>query len=222
MSFIFYGKINVMKKIFFVILVVIIIGWGYYVFVKEKPTPTENPNKQYRNSNLGISFPYPKFLTASTTNNTVILHHDIPYQNHGACDMMGDEKIYDRLTDFEMKIQVINKNLTNTVKNLSPYIPQENFVNNELVPSPGFIDIYTIKNLSGFAIYEGAEGCGQTTYYFAINPEKTLVVTNASIQALSGAIIPEKVNEVLAVPGVISRGNNQQILEFILQNLEVK
>src|SRR4030066_1133898 len=120
-----------------------------------------------------------------------------------------------------MKIQIINKNLTETIKSLSPYIPQENFVNGELIASPGFIDPCTIGNFSGFAIYEGAEGCGQTTYYFPIAGNRTLVIANASIQVLSGAIVQEKANEVLAVPGVISREKNKEIFESIVRNLKI-
>jgi hypothetical protein len=210
-----------MKKITFSILILLIAGSGYDCLKKENRPAGEDPNKQYANSETGISFTYPENLTASTTDGIAILHHDIPYKNAGACDMMGDEKTYDRLTDFEMKIQIISRNLTETVKTLSPYIPQENFVNGELVASPGFIDPYAIGHFSGFAIYEGAEGCGQTTYYFPLAGNTTLVITNASIQALSGAIIQEKVNEVLAVPGVISREKNKEIFESIVQNLKI-
>jgi len=210
-----------MKKITFIILILLIAGTGYYFLRKDNKPVLEDPNKQYKNSNTGISFTYPKNLTASTMDGVAILHHDIPYKNTGPCDMMGDEKTYDRLTDFEMKIQIINKTLTETVKTLSPYIPQENFINDELVSSPGFIDPTTIGNFSGFAIYEGAEGCGKTTYYLPIASNKTLVIANASIQALSGAIIQEKVNEVLAVPGVISREKNKEIFESIVQNLKI-
>jgi hypothetical protein len=211
-----------MKKITFIIFILFIAGAGYDCLKKDNKPAGEGPNKQYKNSDVGISFTYPDNLTASTTDGVAILRHDIPYENAGACDMMGDEKKYDRLTDFEMKIQIINMNLTATVKTLSPYIPQENFVNDKLVASPGFIDAYTIGNFSGFAIYEGAEGCGQTTYYFPLAGDKTLVITNASIQALSGAIIQEKVNEVLAVPGVISREKNKEIFESIVRNLKIK
>jgi hypothetical protein len=210
-----------MKKFIFIMLILIIAGTGYYFLRKDNQPVGEDANTQYQNSNTGISFVYPENLVASTTDGIAILHHDIPYKNAGACDMMGDEKTYDRLTDLEMKIQIIHKALTETVKSLSPYIPQENFVNGELIASPGFIDPCTIGNFSGFAIYEGAEGCGQTTYYFPIAGNRTLVIANASIQVLSGAISQEKVNEVLAVPGVISRKNNQEIFESIVQSLKI-
>jgi hypothetical protein len=210
-----------MKKFIFIMLLLMIAGTGYYLFRKDHQPVGEDANRQYQNSQTGISLTYPENLTASTTDGIAMLHHDIPYKNAGACDMMGDEKTFDRLTDFEMKIQVMNRDLTETVKALSPYIPQENFVNGELVASPGFIDPCTIGDFSGFAIYEGAEGCGQTTYYFPLAGNKTLVIANASIQALSGAIIQEKVKEVLAVPGVISREKNQEIFESIVRSIKI-
>jgi hypothetical protein len=208
-----------MKKIFFGILVLLIAVADYGCPKKENTAAGESPNKHYENSETGISFTYPEYLTTSTAAGMAILHHDIPYENRGPCDMMGDEKKYDRLTDFKMEIQIIDRNLTETVKTMSPYIPQENFANSELVASPGFIDPCTIGRYSGFAIYEGAEGCGHTRYYFRLSGDKTLVLTNASIQALSGAIAQEKVNEVLAVPGVISREKNIEIFESIVRSL---
>jgi hypothetical protein len=211
-----------MKKFILIIVMLVIAGTVYYFLRKENPPVGEDADTQYQDADTGISFAYPKDLAASTADGIAMLHHDIPYKNAGACDMMGDEKTYDRLTDFEMKIRIINNKLAETVKTLSPYIPQENFVNGELAASPGFIDPCTIGNFSGFAIYEGAEGCGQTTYYFPIAPDKTLVITNASIQALSGVIAQEKVKEILAVPGVISREKNGEIFASIVRSLKIK
>jgi hypothetical protein len=210
-----------MKKFIFMMLILIIAGAGYYFISKDNQPVGEDAHSQYQNPDTGVSFAYPENLTASTADGIARLHHDIPYKNAGPCDMMGDEKTFDRLTDLEMKIQIMNKGLSETVKTLSSYIPQENFVNGELVASPGFIDPCTIGDFSGFAIYEGAEGCGQTTYYFPITGDRTLVMANASIQALSGAISQEKVNEVLAVPGVISREKNQEIFESIVRSLKI-
>ena len=211
-----------MKKVTFIIVLVLFAGTGCDFLRKDKRPVGEDPPAQYENSVTGISFVYPKILTVSTTDGIAILHHDIPYKNSGACDMMGAEKKYDRLTDFEMKIRIMNNILAETVKKLSSYIPQENFINDELVASPGFIDPCTIGNYSGFAIYEGAEGCGQTTYYFPVADRKTLVIANASIQALSGAISQERVNEVLAVPGVLSREKNKEIFDSIVRNIKIK
>ena len=211
-----------MKKIALYILILLIAGTGPGCRQKETAAAGDSPNTHYANAETGISFTYPGYLTASTAAGVVLLHHDIPYENPGACDMMGDDKKYDRLTDFELKIQIIDGNITQTVRTLSPYIPEENFVNGELVASPGFIDPSTIGRFSGFAIYEGAEGCGYTRYYFRLPGDRTLVLTNASIQALSGAIVPEKVAEVLAVPGVISREKNMEIFESVVSSLTIR
>lgn len=210
-----------MKRTLSIIALVIVVSVGYYFLKEDKPIIKSEPLKTYRNNRDNFSFSYPKILTASTTDNVVILHHDISYQNSGACDMMGDNKTYDKLTDFEMTVQIVNNKLTDTVKKMSPYIPQENYVNDELITSPGFIDEYKIGTLSGFAIYEGAEGCGQTTYYFPIEKQKTLIITNASIQILSGVISKEKMDQVLAVPGVISKTKNHEIFEDIVRSLKI-
>ena len=211
-----------MKRTLLIIVIILAAISSYYFLSSKKTTVKVETTKQYRNSLTNLSFTYPKILTASTTDNIVTLHHDIPFENTGSCDMMGGNKKFDKLTDFEMTAQIVEKDLTSTVKKLSPYIPQENYVNDELIPSPGFIDTYNIGTLSGFAIYEGAEGCGQTTYYFPIEKQKTLVITNASIQALHPSVKPaDEIQKILAIPGVISREENQKIFENILKSLKI-
>jgi hypothetical protein len=135
--------------------------------------------------------------------------------------MMGEETVYPRLTDFRVTMQKMNKDLVDTMKTISPYIPQENFVNNQVVESPGFIDKFSVGTLNGYAIYEGAEGCGQTTYYFPIKDDQTLIIGKASIQILSGVVSNEKAAEVLAVPGVISKEASEQMFLSILQTLSI-
>ena len=211
-----------MKKIsLLLIIIILLIAIGWFFANKEKAV-VDKTIGTYKNSSLGITFSYPKILTASTTDGVVTLHHDIAYENRGDCDMMGDEKIYPRLTDFRVTIQKMNKNVVDAMRTVSPYIPQENFVNNKVVVSPGFIDAFKTQGYEGYAIYEGAEGCGQTTYYFPIEEEKTLIIHKASIQILSGVIAEEKMNEVLAVPGVISREKSEEIFISILNSLKVQ
>jgi hypothetical protein len=211
-----------MKKIIvFIVVLALAIGSVWYIKNKTKVS-VDSTVKSYKNSNLGISFTYPINLTASTTNSVVTLHHDIPYENHGDCDMVGDTKTYPRLTDFNVKIQKINKGVVDAMKTISPYIPQENFVNGEVIVSPGFIDAFKAGNLDGYAIYEGAEGCGQTTYYFPITNDETLVINKMSIQVLSGSIRVDEQAKVLAVPGVIPRDESDKIFASILNTLKVQ
>lgn len=211
-----------MKKIIlFIVVVVLAIGSVWYVKNRTKVS-VDSAVKTYKNSDLGISFTYPITLTASTTNSVITLHHDIPYENHGDCDMVGDTKTYPRLTDFNVKIEKISKGMVDTMKIISPYIPQENFINDSVVVSPGFIDVYKVGDFDGYAIYEGAEGCGQTTYYFPISSDKTLVINKMSIQVLSGSIRVDEQAKVLAVPGVISRQESDKIFTSILNTLKVQ
>ena len=209
-----------MRKVTIIVILLIIVGAFWFV-KKDKEVVTEKTTTTYKNSSLNVSFDYPKTLTVKTVGGVITLHHDIAYENHGDCDMVGDEKTYPKLTDFKVTIQKTKTGLVDTMKNMSPYIPQENFINNTVVPSPGFIDEFKSGKLLGFVIYEGAEGCGQTTYYFPINNNETLVINKASIQILSGVIVGDKVNEVLAVPGVISKEQSESIFDSILKTLKI-
>lgn len=211
-----------MKKITFIIIIIILIAGGFWYLNKNKEIPVETNLKQYSNNNLGISFSYPEELFLSANEDSVALYHDIPYKNTGACDMVGEEIVYERLTDFYVTFKTFDSGLVETMKLVSPYIPEENFIDNQVVESPGFIDKYSIGSWNGFAIYEGAEGCGQTAYYFPISNSKTLFVAKASIQALSGVRSSEVEQEILAVPRVISREKYMQIFEEIMKTLEIK
>jgi len=134
--------------------------------------------------------------------------------------MKGDSKTYPTLDDLNMAIKVIDNPLVKTVQTLSPYLTEENFVGDSLVISPGFIDEYKNGVLRGFSIYEGAEGCGDRKYYFPVTTTKTLVITNEQVQMLSGIIEASIRNEVLKVPGVISREENEKIFNQILSTLK--
>ena len=165
-------------------------------------------------------FKYPSKVILTENKNQIVLNHKIPYENHGSCDMKGDSKTYPTLDDLNMAIKVIDNPLVKTVQTLSPYLTEENFVGDSLVISPGFIDEYKNGVLRGFSIYEGAEGCGDRKYYFPVTTTKTLVITNEQVQMLSGIIEASIRNEVLKVPGVISREENEKIFNQILSTLK--
>lgn len=170
--------------------------------------------------NKSFEFKYPSKIELTEDKDQVVLNHKIPYENHGSCDMKGDSNTYPMLDDFGMNVKVVNSPLVKTVQTISPYIPKENFLNGNLKISPGFIDEYKNGVLNGFSIYEGAEGCGATQYYFPITESQTLVITNQQIQILSGVIVSSARDEVLRVPGVISREENERIFEQILSTFK--
>lgn len=211
-----------MKKLILIIILLAILGGGFwYKNQRTQPkTQQETGYKEYSDSNF--YFKYPKEISLINEDQKVRMFHDIPFENTGACDMVGEEIVYSRLDDFGMEIERFNTPLEETVRTLSAYIPEENFVNGKLVESPGFIDKVTVGPFSGFAIYEGVEGCGHIIYYFPIGDTQTLVITHDSIQALSGVKGPETVNEILKIPGAISKEKSDEIFNGIVSSLILK
>lgn len=177
-------------------------------------------DRLYLNPILGLSFKYPSVLELNDTTTSVELSHKIPFKNTGECDMKGDNVVYDTLTDFRADFRIYDGTVSEAVKKVSSYMPKENFDGDTLKLSPGFIDEYSVGNLKGFAIYEGAEGCGHTIYYFPTGTKRVLVVENLMVQQLSGVVSSELEKQILAVPGVISREKNSQILKQILESVE--
>lgn len=212
-----------MKKIILFAIIIVLVGGAVWYMENKTKTPVDTSVTTYNNSSLGISFAYPKTLTASTTSSTVVLHHEVPFTHHDYCDFKGEiGTTINTLTDFNVTFRVQNKGLVDTMKSFSPYIPQENFVNGAVVASPGFIDSYSIGNLSGYKIFEGAEGCGQTTYYFPISNTKTLIVQEELITVFTGAIDAENKSAAEAVTGVINKEKSTEIFTSILNSLKVQ
>ncbi|MGE5298014.1 MAG: hypothetical protein ACM3KM_02540 [Acidobacteriaceae bacterium] len=160
---------------------------------------TESGNLAYASKKAGISFEYPDFMQASEDDGVVMIAHSIPFENFGPCDMMGDGPKQERLTDFLVTLEVVNKKMT----------PRND---------DGKI---TAGNWSGHYEYDGAEGCGQFIYYFPLEGKtpKTLVVTKDMVQALSGISSSWKESEILKVPGAISREKSDELFKEILSTL---
>ena len=185
----------------------------------EAALPQHKPNgevRPYKNDIAGFSFQYSSKLSISVSAGSVELSHQIPYKNSGECDMKGDGIIYDYLTDFRVNVFIAQGSLPQVVKQISPYIPEENFTGNTLKLNPGFIDSYQIDDLKGYSIYEGAEGCGHVIYYFPLSDSKVLVVKRNMVQQLSSAVTPEVNQDVLVTPGVINPGQADLIFNQIL------
>ncbi len=185
-----------MRNFIIIIILVLIVG-GVWFSKSKNVAVVDKTIAFYNNSSLGISFTYPKILTASTTSGVITLHHEVPFVHHDYCDFKGEiDTTINTLTDFDVKFFVQNRGLVETMKTVSPYIPQENFIDDAVIESPGFIDKYSAGKLNGYKIFEGAEGCGQTTYYFPISDTKTLVVQEALVTVFTGAINKEKSAEI--------------------------
>lgn len=210
------------KLTFFIVFIIIVVVIGWFLKKLNTPTSPHTIPSTLTFNGTGLSFIYPRELTLSEKTDAVVLHHEIPYENTGACDMMGDEKTYDTLTDFHVTLRIASTSLVQTVRQMSSYIPEENFDGNVLKVNPGFIDSFEAGALKGFAIYEGAEGCGFTTYYFPISGNRTLIIQKESIQALSGVRGQEEVQRILKVPGSIAPSVSDKIFKDILTSLVLK
>jgi hypothetical protein len=112
--------------------------------------------------------------------------------------MKGDAELSKTLTDFGMSISIVSG-----TKN-PPYVDGN----------------YSKGILNGKWAYMGAEGCGQTNYYFPISDNRTLVVEEAQVQMLSGSATPETRAKLLAVPGVISNEESKTIFDQILSTFK--
>jgi hypothetical protein len=129
----------------------------------------------------------------------VFISHNIPFENRdGGCDMKGDSEISKTLVDFGMSISILSGEVN------PPYVDGN----------------YSVGALNGKWAYMGAEGCGQTNYYFPIAGNRTLVVEKTQIQMLSDVATPEVRAKILAVPGAISNEESKAIFNQILSTFK--
>jgi hypothetical protein len=186
-------------------------------------------DQTYSNKDIGFEFSYPSYLQSREEEGKynegnaakIILSHSIPYKNYGTCDMAPSAVLLNNLVDFNAVFSLYDKSVAETVKTISPYMPEENFTSSTLKASPGFIDEYSVGAYKGFAIYEGAEGCGHVIYYFPIKSDLTLVITKDFVQALSGISTLYDIPKILNIPGAISREKSDEILKKIIESLKI-
>lgn len=212
-----------MKKLILPILIVILLTGSFWFYKKSQTKPIDPKISSYRNSSLGISFKYPKILTTTGDNVSIKIHHEVPFTHHDFCDFKGESTTtIDTLIDFNVEMYLTEKNILETMKSESPYIPAENFLNNTIVPSPGFIDPVDFENFKGYSIFEGAEGCGHTIYYLKVSDQKTLVIINDFITIFSGSIDTENMESAMAVPGVINKDKANTIFDSIIKSMTIQ
>lgn len=210
----------------FIVVIVIFIGIGGYFSLTRKSAPVVEASlssqdvrqttvtavasvpmesektkalKTYQNKKLGFEFTYPAKLTLTENGNRVALSHSIPYENHGACDMTGDSQLYKTLEDFNVSLELTSEKLT------------FNYTDGE----------YSAGTLKGPWAYQGAEGCGNSSYHFSLTGSKMLVVQKAAIQALSGISTLWDLKKILKTPGVISREESDAIFSQILSSFKL-
>ncbi len=212
-----------MKKTSVIALIIVFITFGFFIYTRKNTPEPKIENKLYRNNNIGVVFKYPPILKVKSENGVINIRHEVPFEHHDFCDFKGEATTTSpTLTDFNLNVHVSPKNLIETIRTESPYIPEENFINNKIVPSPGFIDEVKFGDKKGYSIFEGAEGCGHTVYYLYVSGDRTLVIYNDFITIFSGSIDTENIERALQVPNVINKDENQKLLEQILNSLDAQ
>ncbi len=162
--------------------------------------PDTSKWKIYQNNKFGYEFKYPDNLKVTEKNNSIILNHSIPYENYGDCDMVvGNFSKY--LNDF---------NVTFELK-----------VSKEIELPSYFDGNYQSGRLNGKWYWAGAEGCGPNIYYFPQQGDKTLVITQDTLQAFSGISTMWNMDKILSSPGVIKQKEYDELLSQILSTFRI-
>jgi len=212
-----------MKKIIWAIIILIVIAGAVWFMTRGKKVAPDPTVTTYKNSNLGISFTYPKVLSASTTDSDVTLHHEVSFEHHNFCDFKGDTATSTKnLIDFDVAFHMSDESLIDTMRSENPEIPAENFASGTVVPSTGFIDPYSVGNFSGFKLSESAEGCGNITYFLSLSSTQTLVAKQKLVTVFTGAIDPVTEAAARAVPGIIVPDSANQILTSVLKSFKAQ
>lgn len=207
------------QKIAYIVLAVVLLAAGC---IQKVSAPAFEPTvNTYHSSQRGFTIEYSPKLKVLEAQDSVVLNHSVAFPNTGACDMKGDSTVYPNLDDFNVTIKILPKPLVESVKQQSPYMPAENFDYDTLKTIPGFIDSYQAGSLKGYAIYEGAEGCGHTIYYFPLSSLTTLVVTRDMVQLFSTAVTGEAKSRLLNTPGVIPPEEADRLFNQVLTTFKL-
>lgn len=155
--------------------------------------------KTYTNEKYGYEFKYPQNLKIIEKDGAVTLNHSIPYDNNGDCDMMAG-KFSKYLNDFNVSFEIKTS---------------------EEVELPSYFDgNYQSGILSGKWYWAGAEGCGPNIYYFPLQEDKTLVITQDTLQAFSGISTMWDTDKILNSPGVITQKEYDKLFSQILSTFK--
>jgi hypothetical protein len=215
------------KYLIFILILAVLVGGGILVYdwwimkLGEYPEFDIISNlRNYKSEKFGFAIKYPEEIILSEESNGISLTHSIAYEHPNPCDFKGDSPTLQELTDFNVSLGVLQKNLPETViENESSAFAQENLIGNNLKISPGFIDEYRTGDLTGYQITQGVEGCGEYTYYFPIDSSHTLLVKRAFIAEFSPIITNSQ--KYLALPGIISPIMEKTMFDQILSDFRL-
>jgi len=198
-----------MKKSFIyssVFIFLVLIGVLFFVY-SENHLQTE---KKY--SGNDVSFIYPNDIAVEETDEEVILSHTVPFVHQDPCDFQGDGEGLQEIRDFDVTLKVIENSFPEVIK-------QNEGESFELQVSPGFVDEYSLGDISGYKITKGVEGCGYFTYYIPLEESKTLIITRSFVPEFNP--INTNFETYLTVFDVIIPTKEEEIFQSIVSSLKV-
>ncbi len=170
----------------------------------------------FKDESIGIEFKYPPQIILSVQKDKkVILEHSVPFEHADPCDFAGIGIDLDKITDLQIILHLNNQGLKETIlANSTESFVAEYLVDGQLKLEKGFIDEFTIGSLNGYQILQGAEGCGEYSYYFPLDAQKTLFVKRPLVTELQPVIIGYEEN--LKIPNIIPPEEEEEFFKQIL------
>lgn len=156
-----------------------------------------------------IQFEYPSLISVNKQDDSIILSHSIAYKHPNPCDFRGDGKPYDKITDFKVVFNVVNKDIKGAVEAKGKF-PGWDYVSKNPI---------TVGALRGYRIQVGMEGCGEYQYYLGIAPNVTLIINQDIVTELSGIIADQE--KYLQIPGIITPAKEVEYINRILSSFKV-
>ena len=185
---------------------------------------TDRTKQEEKYINEQYEFVYPsQLITLKEEGGIVTLSHSIPYEHQDPCDLRGsdngDVMLLKDLTDFDVKMEIIEASLEDTVANkLGDNFKNSYVVDHRLQIQPNFIDEISINDRKGYKITMGAEGCGMYIYIFPLEAEQHFVVTRKFISELNP--INANYEEYSQVPRIILPREEEKLFDQIISSLK--
>ncbi len=106
----------------------------------------------------------------------ITLVHAIPCRHADPCDWRGKPAILENLTDFSLKIQVVDQALAETFRATFPQTAKLNIAQGDIRVEPGYIEAVDFGGWRGYRVEVSCEGCGVYHYLFPVGTNRTLLL----------------------------------------------
>lgn len=193
---------SIKSKIMFRVIFVLLIGITIYAIYNYNVDSYESSWQTYENEqkNFQISYPKDKIILIENSDNSIQMINKVEYTHSYTSDSNDETFNVEELCDFNIKLEVVNKNLIDTIRlNEEESFIEEYLYGNSLKVVPGYIEKIRINNFLGYSIFYEEIGSNEYKYYFVINAQRTLVVYRSiitEVQVLQDTPDPKEEEEL--------------------------